>query len=380
MAQALDELRAEGLVVGGHGRGRPATVATTVPCGPATCVVCGRPIAGGDEHYPTSRCCTMAAHGWCDCDEAAHPECCPTCARGGAHDPASRSPLTPPWPAGRCSRCGPGPSAPDRELTAWESRATLDPERIRRWWTPSSRRQRRHRHRPGRAGGRRPRRRPARTNPDRQSCPQARSGLDVYQRSATPTTHAPGRPGLWRPPAAAAHLYFRAPADGGPWRNTAGRIGWHIDTRASRRLRRRLRLASSTAASTCSSTTDDPTELPAWLAELLTQPASHRRRTSTEARTQGRGYAPAALAGEVQRVLEAPPGQRNAALNRAAWNLARHIATGLLDRADVEAALQVAGEAAGGQTPAGVAATIRSAINARLCHGTSRAVTGADRR
>jgi hypothetical protein len=68
-------------------------------------------------------------------------------------------------------------------------------------------------------------------------------------------------------------------------------------------------------------------------------------------------------------VLDAPIGQRNAALNRAAWNLARHIASGILDRGDVEAALQVAGEAAGGQTPASVAATIGSAIDARLRSG-----------
>jgi putative DNA primase/helicase len=84
---------------------------------------------------------------------------------------------------------------------------------------------------------------------------------------------------------------------------------------------------------------------------------------------KGRGYAPAALASEVERVLDAPIGQRNAALNRAAWNLARHIASGILDRGDVEAALQVAGEAAGGQTPASVAATIGSAIDARLRSG-----------
>jgi hypothetical protein len=81
---------------------------------------------------------------------------------------------------------------------------------------------------------------------------------------------------------------------------------------------------------------------------------------------KARGYALAALASEVERVLDAPVGQRNAALNRAAWNLARHIATGILDRGDVEAALQAAGEAAGGQTPAEVAATIRSALDARL--------------
>ena len=68
-------------------------------------------------------------------------------------------------------------------------------------------------------------------------------------------------------------------------------------------------------------------------------------------------------------MLDAPVGHRNAALNRAAWNLTRHIASGILDRSDVEAALQAAGEASGGQTPAGVAATIRSAIDARLRSG-----------
>ena len=71
-------------------------------------------------------------------------------------------------------------------------------------------------------------------------------------------------------------------------------------------------------------------------------------------------------------MLDAPAGHRNAALNRAAWNLARHIATGLLDRSDVEAALQAAGKAAGGQTPTGVVATIRSAIDARLRRGPGR--------
>ena len=83
MVRALDELRAEGLVVGGLGRGRHATVASTVPvAGAATCVACGRGIEAGEEHYPHRPHCTMAARGWCDCDEAAHPECCPTGASG----------------------------------------------------------------------------------------------------------------------------------------------------------------------------------------------------------------------------------------------------------------------------------------------------------
>ena len=161
------------------------------------------------------------------------------------------------------------------------------------------------------------------------------------------------------------HLYFRAPAAGGPWRNTAGRIGWHIDTRAQGGY---VVAAGSLVDGRPYKLIHDPEpiELPARLADLLTPPASPSPAAGRDQARTARGYAPAALAGEVERVLDAPVGQRNAALNRAAWNLARHIVTGVLDRADVEAALQVAGEAAGGQTPAGVAATIRSAIDARL--------------
>jgi hypothetical protein len=82
---ALDDLRAEGLVVGGVGRtGHPATVASTLPAGTVTCLSCGRAIDVGDEHYPHRLRCTMAAHGWCDCAGATHPECCPSCAGGAA--------------------------------------------------------------------------------------------------------------------------------------------------------------------------------------------------------------------------------------------------------------------------------------------------------
>jgi hypothetical protein len=191
--------------------------------------------------------------------------------------------------------------------------------------------------------------------------PDARGGADVLDALGC---YTPGSTWTVETASGGRHLYFRAPTVGGPWRNTTGRIGWHIDTRAAGGYvvapgsvvdGRRYRLIHD----------PDPIELPARLADLLTPVAPSPAPTPTEA-PKMRGYAPAALAGEVQRVLDAPVGQRNAALNRAAWNLARHIATGILARGDVEAALQTAGEAAGGQTPAGVAATIRSAIDARL--------------
>jgi hypothetical protein len=85
VVQALDDLRADGLVVGGVGHtGRPAAVASTLPCGPSSCLACGRAIAAGDERYPHRPRCTMAARGWCDCVGASDPECCPSCAGGGS--------------------------------------------------------------------------------------------------------------------------------------------------------------------------------------------------------------------------------------------------------------------------------------------------------
>jgi hypothetical protein len=256
----------------------------------------------------------------------------------------------------------PGTKRPRSEFAGWEARATVDPERITRWWS----------------------RHPADNvavatgpaglvvvdidtaapdEPRSPDWPNARSGLDVYRALAERNGHVP----TWTVATAGGgwHLYYRAPAEGGPWRNTAGRIGWHIDTRA----------AGGYVVSLGSIFDGRPyvladchkvAELPTWLATRLASPAAPARPIGDEVAPKSRGYAPAALAGEVQRVLDAPVGQRNAALNLAAWNLARHIASGLLARGDVEAALQVAGEAAGGQSVAGVAATIRSAIDARL--------------
>ena len=80
-ARALDELRAEGLVVSTSSN-RPSVVASAIPVGLASCVICRQRVSSGDEHYPHRPSCTMAAHGWCECDQAAHPECCPSCAAG----------------------------------------------------------------------------------------------------------------------------------------------------------------------------------------------------------------------------------------------------------------------------------------------------------
>jgi hypothetical protein len=269
----------------------------------------------------------------------------------------------------------PGRKRPRPGLTAWETKATTDADRIDRWWGA---------HptdnvaiatgpaalvvvdldvaRPG--------------EPPPAEWPTAAGGADVL--GALAAERGEPLPTTWTvaTPSGGRHLYFRAPRAGGPWRNTAGRIGWHIDTRAEGGY---VLGAGSLVDRKPYVVVDDatPAELPLWIAHLLCPPASPPSTASPPTQRRRSGYAAAALRGEVQRVLDAHPGQRNAALNRAAWNLARHIATGLLDRPVVEAALWEAGLAVGGQTPAGVRATVRSAIDARLARAVhAGAVTG----
>jgi GNAT superfamily N-acetyltransferase len=260
----------------------------------------------------------------------------------------------------------PGRKQPRRAAADWETRATTDPARIARWWSQHPR--------------------------DNVAIATGPSGLvvvdlDVAKRGEAPPPELPDARGGWdvlvalglrhgqafertfsvATPSGGRHLYYRAPKGGGPWRNTAGRLGWHIDTRAhggyvvaagSRVDGRRYRVVDEAA----------PVELPAWLAALLAPPEPEPAPAEIAVRParRRRGYARAALAGEIQRVLDAPEGQRNAALNRAAWNLGRLIARGVLPRALVEDTLCRAGTAAGGQSAAGVAATVRSALDARL--------------
>ena len=267
----------------------------------------------------------------------------------------------------------PGRKRPRPELTDWETRATLDPGRIWHWWA-------RH---PGDnvaiATG--PaglvvvdldQARPGETAPP--GCPGAAGGVDVLDQLAA--RHGQALDATWTvaTPSGGRHRYYRAPKSGGPWRNTAGRAGWHIDTRAAGGY---VVAPGSVVDGRAYRLVDDtpPAPLPAWLAQLVAAPAPPAPAPLRAAARGRAGYASAALRGEVQRVLDAPPGTRNAALNRAAWNLARHIATGLLARSVVEDVLCEAGRAAGGQTPAGVAATVRSAIDARL-HGRQPTGTG----
>lgn len=134
-------------------------------------------------------------------------------------------------------------------------------------------------------------------------------------------------------PSGGTHFYFTAPA----WarlRNTAGKLGWLIDTRAAGGYV--VGPGSVVNGSPYSIVNPaQPEPLPQWIAERLTAeppPPPHLAGMPADAmgENQAAGYAMAALRGEVDRVLAATPGRRNDTLNEAAFALGQLTAARIL--------------------------------------------------
>jgi hypothetical protein len=127
------------------------------------------------------------------------------------------------------------------------------------------------------------------------------------------------------------HLYFRQP-DGHALGNTAGRIGWKIDTRghggyvvgAGSIIGQGSYLATDTTA---------PQPLPDWITNALTTTPRTATTPTDQAIKDPSLYALAALTGELDKLLAAVPGHRNDTLNRAAFALGQLIGAQLLDEA-----------------------------------------------
>jgi hypothetical protein len=134
-------------------------------------------------------------------------------------------------------------------------------------------------------------------------------------------------------PSGGTHLYFTAPP-GMHLRNTAGRLGWLIDTRAAGGYV--LGPGSIVNGKPYTAINPGPpAPLPAWLADQLAAEAAPLEVTGavlgdSMRDTQATGYALAALRGEVDRVLAAAPGTRNNTLNEAAFALGQLAAAGIL--------------------------------------------------
>lgn len=172
--------------------------------------------------------------------------------------------------------------------------------------------------------------------------PGVRDGSDVLaalaERAGTVFPHATH---TVRTASGGLHLYFTQP-DGLTLRNTTGHLGWKIDGRghggyvvAAGSVVNGARYITLNAAA--------PQVLPAWIAAALAAPKP-RPVTATAAgeRTPNDAYSHAALRAELNNVLAAVEGTRNHTLNAAAFALGQLVATGALDRGQVEAALTVA--------------------------------------
>lgn len=163
------------------------------------------------------------------------------------------------------------------------------------------------------------------------------------------------------------HLYFTQP-EGLALRNTTGHLGWKIDGRGHGGY---VVAAGSVVNGSRYSTLNSapPQPLPVWIAAALAAPKPRRASGATEfdGRSVGDAYAHAALRAELDNVLSAVEGTRNHTLNTAAFALGQLVATGLLDRGQVEAALIVAAIHIG-LTQAEAERTINSGLTAGAHH------------
>ncbi len=138
------------------------------------------------------------------------------------------------------------------------------------------------------------------------------------------------------------HLLFHHPGEG--FGNTARRLGPKIDTRGEGGYklppidrpsgRRHGRDAHGRAR---------PAPLPEALKRLLTAPERPEDPFFRAEGRAGQAWARAALEGELGRELAAPVGERDNTLSHAVFRLAKLVAGGGVDEAEVKARLRAAG-------------------------------------
>jgi len=136
-----------------------------------------------------------------------------------------------------------------------------------------------------------------------------------------------GRPG-------GRHLYYRCTE---PCPNSAGRLGPHIDVRGDGG---QVVYPGSVHPDTgrryeFSGETWDITDLPAWVLDYRAPAPTSTQRAGVRRNARGR----VSLKLECQAVEQAPEGQRNDTLNRAAFRCGQFIGAGVLDAGDVADAL-----------------------------------------
>ncbi|TWD81663.1 bifunctional DNA primase/polymerase-like protein [Kribbella amoyensis] len=222
------------------------------------------------------------------------------------------------------------PLAPGSKVPAvddWPHTATTDPDQITQWWKDAP-------YNIGVAAGPsgllvidldRPRT-PNETPPE--SAGTATSGREVLDELAAQAGQRMPRTWTVSTPSGGQHLYYRRP-DGDDLGNSAGRLGWKIDTRgiggyvvgAGSMIRGQRYRADVIRR---------PADLPDWITTALTPPPADLTVTRTGRRPSA-AYGLAALAGQLDKLLASTPGSRNDDLNGSAYALGRVAATGALD-------------------------------------------------
>lgn len=248
----------------------------------------------------------------------------------------------------------------------WEQRATTNPDVIQRCWSHNA-------YNIGLATG--PAglvvldldvAKPGETAPEGWNMLGIASGADVLEhlahraRATVPTTYTVTTA------SGGTHLYYRTPR-GMTLRNTAGMLGWLVDTRAAGGY---VVAPGSRVPPGGYELLDDrdPVELPGWLVQTLAPkppvPDSAPREISSAHRS---GYLRAALDAETRRVTAALPGARNKALFIAACALGQLVAGEALTDHDARTALEHASQAhldTGAYSPAQRDKTITSGLRA----------------
>lgn len=173
----------------------------------------------------------------------------------------------------------------------------------------------------------------------------ARDGHDVLTRIAAAAGHTVPRTRTVTTPSGGRHLYFHAPDDR-ELRNTAGRLGWRVDTRAAGGY---VVAPGSTLPTGHYELLDDipVAQLPGWLLTALTPtstPAVPPRPDVAErpAPRDRAAYLAAIVAGECHDVATAGVGRRHHTLLRAARTLGRLVGSDTLAESVARDALTAA--------------------------------------
>lgn len=215
-------------------------------------------------------------------------------------------------------------------LVDWPNAATTDPDRIRAWWDE---------HPLANVG--------VATGPSRLLVVDL-DGPQAFVTWRDLSAGHPRQPTLTAFTARGCHLHYSVHHALG-LRNLAGKLGAGVDTRAVGGYVLAPGSIHPSGAEYCwQDETVQVLPAPPWLTDPLQPPVRQPWTAGQLVHVHSSaGYVGAAVSAEVQRVMDAAPGTRNATLNRAAFALGQLVGAGALERGEALRALLLAGQAIG---------------------------------